>query len=101
MKKIEAIIDPLQLSQVKQILKSDGIGSLTISEIKRADQQVESYRGASYSVDWTRKLRIELLVCDDHADYVVRVIRSAAQASQGRDENVVIVPVHESRAPAS
>lgn len=64
MKKLEALIDPLMLRTVKAALTSDGVIGLTISEVKTAasSRHTESYRGSCYSVDWSPRIKLELLV---------------------------------------
>jgi nitrogen regulatory protein P-II 1 len=95
MKKLEALIDPLMLRTVKAALTSDGVIGLTISEVKIAasSRHTESYRGSRYSVDWSPRIKLELLVQDDHADYLIGVIRSAAREGLGTDESISIVPI--------
>jgi len=97
MKKLEALIDPFTLRQVKAALTIDGVVALTISEVRRAgdDQHVERYRGTRYSVDWSPRIKVELLVQDDHAEYLVDVIRAAAHAGRGDDGAISIMPVQE------
>ncbi len=97
MKKLEAVIDPFTLRQVKAALKSDGVVGLTISEVRSAevDQHVKQYRSARYSTDWSPRIKIELLVQDDYAEYLVDVIRAAAHEVRGGDGSIFIMDVHD------
>jgi nitrogen regulatory protein P-II 1 len=98
MKKLEAIIDPSQLRRVKAVLTDDGVRGLTISRVKGAaggERRVERYRGAEYIVDWLPKIKLELLVEDEHADYLLRVIRSAACTGRDGDDSIFVLPIRE------
>jgi nitrogen regulatory protein P-II 1 len=97
MKKLEAVIDPFTLQQVKAALTSDGVIGLTISEVRSAeeDQHVERYRSARYSTDWSARIKVELLVQDDHADYLVDVIRAATRETCGGDGSIFIMHVQD------
>ena len=89
MKKLEAIISPHKLAQVKAVLTSDGVRGLTISEVRGIGHEaghMERHRGATYFVDWLPKIKLELLAEDDYADYLVRVIRSAAESGRNGAE---------------
>jgi len=98
MKKLEAIIDPSQLRRVKAVLTDDGVRGLTISRVKgaaRGERRVERYRGAEYIVDWLPKIKLELLVEDEHADYLLRVIRSAACTGRDSADSIFVLPIRE------
>jgi nitrogen regulatory protein P-II 1 len=98
MKKLEAIISPFKLDQVKAVLTSDGVRGVTISEVKGIGHEaghVERYRGATYFIDWLPKIKLELLVQDEHADYLVRVIQSAAETVRNAVVSISIVPVED------
>jgi nitrogen regulatory protein P-II 1 len=97
MKKLEAVIDPLTLRQVKAALTSDGVVGSTISKVRSAegDHNVERYRSARYSADWSPRIKVELLVQDDHADYLVDVIRAAACNVPGGDGSIFVMAVHD------
>jgi nitrogen regulatory protein P-II 1 len=97
MKKPEALIDPFILHTVKAALTSDGVIGLTISEVRTAasSRRTESYRGSRYSVDWSPRIKLELLIQDDHADYLIGVIRSVACEGLGTDESISIVPIQD------
>ncbi|NWF66985.1 MAG: P-II family nitrogen regulator [Campylobacterales bacterium] len=77
MKKIEAIIKPFKLDDVKDALTEAGITGLTITEVKgygRQQGHTELYRGAEYVVDFLPKLKVEVVVSDDNADKVADII---------------------------
>ena len=97
MKKLEAVIDPFTLRQVKAALTSDGVVGLTISEVRSADsdQHVERYRSARYSTDWSPRIKVELLVQDDHADYLVDVICASARNARGGDGSIFVMQVQD------
>jgi nitrogen regulatory protein P-II 1 len=97
MKKLEAVIDPFTLRQVKAALTSDGVVGLTISEVRSAegDRHLERYRSARYSSEWAPRIKVELLVQDDYAYYLVDVIRAAAHKVRGVEGNIFIMDVHD------
>jgi nitrogen regulatory protein P-II 1 len=98
MKKIEAIIKPFKLEEVKDALTEIGIQGLTVSEVKGFGRQkghTELYRGAEYVVDFIPKLKIEVVVPDDIADKVVEVIVNAARTGRIGDGKVFVIPVEE------
>ena len=81
MKKIEAIIKPFKLEDVKQALNEKGISGMTITEVKGYGRQKghkEMYRGAEYVVDFNPKIKIELVVAADLVEMIVGTIREAA-----------------------
>ena len=80
MKKIEAIIKPFKLDEVKDQLNEIGVMGLTVSEVKGYGRQkghTELYRGAEYAVDFLPKIKIELIVSDDIANDVIETIKKA------------------------
>jgi len=97
MKKLEAVIDPFTLRQVKAALTSDGVAGLTISEVRstEGDQHVRRYRSAHYFTDWSPRIKLELLVQDDYTEYFVDVIRAAARDEHGVEGNIFILEVHD------
>ena len=81
MMKIEAIIKPFKLDDVKEALNKIGIQGMTVSEVKGYGRQKghkEIYRGAEYVVDFIPKIKIEIVIAADRADQVVETIREAA-----------------------
>jgi nitrogen regulatory protein P-II 1 len=96
MKKIEAIIKPFKLDDVKEALNEVGIQGMTITEVKGYGRQKghkEIYRGAEYVVDFIPKLKIEIVVEATRADDVVDVIAKAANTGKIGDGKIFILPV--------
>ena len=98
MKKIEAIIKPFKLDDVKEALNKIGIQGMTISEVKGYGRQKghkEIYRGAEYVVDFIPKVKIEIVVDTDRADQVVEAIREAANTGKIGDGKVFVSPLEQ------
>jgi len=95
MKKIEAIIKPFKLDDVKQALGEIGIEGMTVSEVRGFGRQKghsELYRGAEYVVEFHPKLKLELLVTDDQAEKVARALCDAAGTGKIGDGKIFIYP---------
>ena len=98
MKKIEAVIKPFKLDDVKEALNEIGIQGMTVSEVKGYGRQKghkEIYRGAEYVVDFIPKIKIEIVVPADQADQVVQKIREAANTNKIGDGKIFVIPVEE------
>lgn len=98
MKKIEAIIKPFKLDEVKEALAKQGIQGMTISEVKGFGRQkghTELYRGAEYVVDFLPKVKMEILIEDDKAGLVVDTILAAARTGRIGDGKIFILPMEE------
>jgi nitrogen regulatory protein P-II 1 len=98
MKKVEAIIKPFKLDEVKEALNKIGIKGLTVWEIKGFGRQKghkEVYRGAEYQVDFVPKVKIEILVDEDLVDEVVNTIMESAKTGKIGDGKIFILPVEE------
>lgn len=96
MKKIEAIIKPFKLDQVKESLGQLGITGMTVSEIKGFGRQKghrEIYRGAEYNVDFVPKVKIDIVVTADLVDQVISVITENAGTGQIGDGKIFVLPV--------
>ena len=96
MKKIEAIIKPFKLDEVKDALNEMGIKGMTVSEVKGYGRQkghTEIYRGAEYVVDFIPKVKIEIVVGADMVDQVVENIRKAANTGKIGDGKIFVLPV--------
>ncbi len=96
MKKIEAIIKPFKLDDVKAAVHELGVQGLTVSEVKGFGRQkghTELYRGAEYVVDFLPKLKLEIVVADDQAEPVVAAIVSAASTNKIGDGKIFVLPV--------
>jgi nitrogen regulatory protein P-II 1 len=98
MKKIEAIIKPFKLEEVKEALTEIGIHGMTVSEVKGFGKQkghTELYRGAEYVIDFLPKLKIELVVDDTMVEKVVETITNAARTGRIGDGKIFIIPVED------
>lgn len=98
MKKIEAIIKPFKLDEVKNALAEIGVQGLTISEVKGFGRQkghTELYRGAEYTIDFLPKVKIEVVVADSKCDQVVETIQAAAKTGRIGDGKIFIIPCGE------
>lgn len=98
MKKIEAIIKPFKLDEVKEGLTELGVHGMTISEVKGFGRQrghTEIYRGAEYTVDFVPKLKVEIVVDSDLAPQVVKVIEEKAKTGQIGDGKIFVVALEE------
>jgi nitrogen regulatory protein P-II 1 len=98
MKKIEAIIKPFKLDEVKVALAKAGVQGMTISEVKGFGRQkghTELYRGAEYVVDFLPKVKVEVLVADTKVGEVVEMIEGNARTGKIGDGKIFVVPVEE------
>ncbi|BDG09853.1 P-II family nitrogen regulator [Anaeromyxobacter paludicola] len=98
MKKVEAIIKPFKLDEVKQALSEVGVAGLTATEVKGFGRQkghTELYRGAEYVVDFLPKVKVEVVVSDQLVGRVVEVIERAAKTGRIGDGKIFVVPVEE------
>ena len=98
MKKIEAIIKPFKLDEVKEALTKAGIQGMTVSEVRGFGRQKghsELYRGAEYVLDFLPKIKIELLLDDEPAARAAEIIASAARTGRIGDGKIFVLPVDE------
>jgi nitrogen regulatory protein P-II 1 len=96
MKKIEAIIKPFKLDEVKEALHEVGVSGITVTEAKGFGRQkghTELYRGAEYVVDFLPKVKLEVVVDDAQAARVVEAIAQAAQTGRIGDGKIFVIPV--------
>ncbi|MGI9535577.1 MAG: P-II family nitrogen regulator [Desulfocapsaceae bacterium] len=96
MKKIEAIIKPHKLDDVKEALTEIGIKGMTVTEVKGYGRQkghTEIYRGAEYVVDFLPKIKIEIVVPADIADQAVDKIRDSANTGKIGDGKIFVLPI--------
>ena len=96
MKKIEAIVKPYKLDEVKDVLTGIGVIGMTVSEVRGFGRQkghTELYRGSEYTIDFLPKIRIELVVPDGLADKIVDAIAVAARTGSIGDGKVFVTPV--------
>jgi nitrogen regulatory protein P-II 1 len=97
-KKVESIIKPFKLEDLKEGLSSLGIKGMTVSEVKGFGRQKghsEIYRGAEYTVDFVPKVRVEIVVEADMVEKVIDVILSHAKTGQVGDGKIFVLPVEE------
>ena len=98
MKKIEAVIKPFKLDEVKEALHDVGVSGLTISEAKGFGRQkghTELYRGAEYVVDFVPKVKVEVVIEDGMVERVIEAIIAAAQTGRIGDGKIFVSPVEE------
>jgi nitrogen regulatory protein P-II 1 len=98
MKKIEAIIQPFKLDEVKEALKSIGIDGMTISEVRGHGRQKghkEVYRGQEYNVDLLPKVKLEMVVSSERADEVIKTLAGAARTGKIGDGKIFVYDVAE------
>lgn len=96
MKKIEAIIKPFKLDDVREALSEIGITGMTATEVRGFGRQkghTELYRGAEYVVDFLPKIKIEVVVAEAQADRCVEVITNAARTGKIGDGKIFVIPV--------
>ena len=98
MKKIEAIIKPFKLDEVKNALTKIGVQGMTVIEVKGFGRQkghTEVYRGAEYTIDFIPKAKIELIVTDDMATQAIETIERTAKTGKIGDGKIFVSPVDE------
>lgn len=98
MRKVEAIIKPFKLDEVKEALNEIGIQGITVSEVKGFGRQkghTELYRGAEYVVDFIPKIKMEIIVSDEMASKVVEVIAESARTGRIGDGKIFVTTVDE------
>jgi nitrogen regulatory protein P-II 1 len=96
MKKIEAIIKPFKLEEVKEALAEMGVEGMTVTEVKGFGRQkghTEIYRGSEYTVDFLPKVKVEVVLADDVAHNAVETIVKAAKTGKIGDGKVFVLPV--------
>ena len=98
MKKIEAIIKPFKLDDVREALTEIGINGMTITEVKgfgRRKGHTEIYRGAEYAVDFLPKVKIELVLPDEQVEQTIETIIETARSGKIGDGKIFVLPVEE------
>src|SRR6188472_2720707 len=96
MKKIEAVIKPFKLEEVKEALTEIGVEGLTVTEVKGFGRQkghTEIYRGSEYTVDFLPKVKVEVVVADTLVDKAVETIVKAAKTGKIGDGKIFVLPV--------
>jgi nitrogen regulatory protein PII len=98
MKKIEAIIKPFKLDEVKDALNAIGVQGITVSEVKGFGRQkghTELYRGAEYVVDFLPKVKIEIIAIDSLVSKIIETIETSAKTGRIGDGKIFVTPVEE------
>ncbi len=98
MKKIEAIIKPFKIEEVKTALTEIGLEGMTVTEVKGFGRQkghTEIYRGSEYTVDFLPKIKLEIVLPDNRVDAAVKAIVGAAKTGKIGDGKIFVFPVHE------
>ncbi|EGK71471.1 Nitrogen regulatory protein P-II [Methyloversatilis universalis FAM5] len=98
MKKIEAVIKPFKLDEVREGLSEVGVTGLTVTEVKGFGRQkghTELYRGAEYVVDFLPKIKIEVIVADETVEQAVEAIIKAARTGKIGDGKIFVMPVEQ------
>ena len=98
MKKIQAIIKPFKLDDVKEALKDVGVHGLTVTEVKGFGRQkghTELYRGAEYFIDFLPKIKLEIIVSDDSVTKVIDSIIESAKTGKIGDGKIFVLPMEE------
>ena len=98
MKKVEAIIKPFKLDEVKEALQRVGIQGLTVTEVKGFGRQkghTELYRGAEYVVDFLPKIKLEIVIAEEDVDKAVEAIVEAANTGRIGDGKIFVLPLDE------
>jgi nitrogen regulatory protein P-II 1 len=96
MKKIEAIIKPFKLDEIKKALHELGVNGMTVTEVKGFGRQkghIEFYRGAEYDINFVPKLKIEVVLPDEMADKAVSVIQEKAKTGEIGDGKIFVYPI--------
>jgi len=96
MKKVEAIIQPYKLDEVKQALAKEEIRGMTVTEVRGFGRQkghTELYRGAEYVVDFLPKIKLEMVLDDEKAERAALVIESAARTGRIGDGKIFVLPI--------
>jgi nitrogen regulatory protein P-II 1 len=98
MKKIEAVIKPFKLDEVREALSEVGVSGLTVTEVKGFGRQkghTELYRGAEYVVDFLPKVKIDVILADDMVDRAVEALIKAARTGKIGDGKIFVTPVEQ------
>ena len=98
MKKIEAVIKPFKLDDVREALTEIGISGMTVSEVKGFGRQkghTDIYRGAEYAVDFLPKVKVELVLADEDVERAIDIIVETARSGKIGDGKIFVLPVEE------
>ena len=98
MKKLECIIRPFKLEEVKEALSGVGVRGMTVSEVRgfgRSRGHTELYRGSEYTIEFVPKLKIEIVVAEENVDKVVEAVQTAAATGKIGDGKIFVLPIDE------
>ncbi|MCG9127333.1 transcriptional regulator [Candidatus Poribacteria bacterium] len=98
MKKLECIIRPFKLEEVKEALSNVGVRGMTVSEVRgfgRSRGHTELYRGSEYTIEFVPKLKIEIVVAEENVDEVVEAVQQAASTGKIGDGKIFVIPIDE------
>ncbi|MXZ02025.1 P-II family nitrogen regulator [Candidatus Poribacteria bacterium] len=98
MKKLECIIRPFKLEEVKEALSNVGVRGMTVSEVRgfgRSRGHTELYRGSEYTIEFVPKLKIEIVVAEENVDKVVEAVQTAAATGKIGDGKIFVLPIDE------
>jgi nitrogen regulatory protein P-II 1 len=98
MKKLECIIRPFKLEEVKEALSNVGVRGMTVSEVRgfgRSRGHTELYRGSEYTIEFVPKLKIEIVVAEENVDKVVEAVQQAAATGKIGDGKIFVIPIDE------
>ena len=98
MKKLECVIRPFKLEEVKEALTNVGVQGMTISEVRgfgRSRGHTELYRGSEYTIEFVPKLKLEIVVADEKVDEVIEAVQEAATTGKIGDGKIFVVSIEE------
>ena len=98
MVKLECIIRPFKLEEVKEALSNVGVRGMTVSEVRgfgRSRGHTELYRGSEYTIEFVPKLKIEIVVAEENVDKVVEAVQQAASTGKIGDGKIFVIPISE------
>lgn len=98
MVKLECIIRPFKLEEVKEALSNVGVRGMTVSEVRgfgRSRGHTELYRGSEYTIEFVPKLKIEIVVAEENVDKVVEAVQQAAATGKIGDGKIFVIPISE------
>lgn len=98
MKKLECIIRPFKLEEVKEALNNVGVRGITVSEIRgfgRSRGHTELYRGSEYTIEFVPKLKLEIVVAEENVDKVIEAVQQSASTGKIGDGKVFVLPIDE------
>jgi nitrogen regulatory protein P-II 1 len=98
MKKLECIIRPFKLEEVKESLTSIGVRGMTVSEVRgfgRSRGHTELYRGSEYTIEFVPKLKLEVIVAEEDVDRAIEVIQESASTGKIGDGKIFVLPIDE------